>query len=159
MPVVLDAGSDEMRTWLDPARHEWDGALQSLLRPFDGALDVYPVSKDVGKVGNNSPAFVVPLDSKENKSNIANLFAKAQLKAPKHAAEPAAEDAAHGDEEPPRSPARKRKAPPARIGSPPETTAAQRRRVSATQTERKTAAKAKAPGASQKITSFFGSAT
>lgn len=50
--------------------------LQSLLKPFEGELDVYPVSKDVGKVGNNSPSFIIPIDSKENKSNIANFFAK-----------------------------------------------------------------------------------
>lgn len=36
---------------------------------------MYPVSKDVGKVGNNSPTFIIPLDSKENKSNIKNFFA------------------------------------------------------------------------------------
>lgn len=76
MPVILNNGSEALRTWLDPARHEWTKELQSLLKPFDGELEVYPVSKDVGKVGNNSPTFIVPLDSKENKSNIANFFAK-----------------------------------------------------------------------------------
>jgi hypothetical protein len=30
----------------------------------------------VGKVGEDSPLFVVPLDSAENKSNIANFFSK-----------------------------------------------------------------------------------
>ncbi|KFH46860.1 putative peptidase-like protein [Hapsidospora chrysogenum ATCC 11550] len=77
MPVILDPGSDALRTWLDPKRHEWSRDLQSLLKPFDGELDIYPVSKDVGKVGNNSPSFIIPLDSKENKSNIANFFANA----------------------------------------------------------------------------------
>ncbi|ETS81779.1 hypothetical protein PFICI_06781 [Pestalotiopsis fici W106-1] len=76
MPVILNNGSEALRTWLDPARHEWTKELQALLKPFDGELEVYPVSKDVGKVGNNSPTFIVPLDSKENKSNIANFFAK-----------------------------------------------------------------------------------
>ncbi|KPM44650.1 hypothetical protein AK830_g1933 [Neonectria ditissima] len=75
MPVVLDPGSDDLRTWLDPCRREWSDELQALLKPFDGKLSVYPVTKDVGKVGNNSPSFIIPLDSKENKSNIANLFA------------------------------------------------------------------------------------
>ncbi|KXJ89245.1 hypothetical protein Micbo1qcDRAFT_235558 [Microdochium bolleyi] len=74
MPVVLENGSDEVRTWLDPARHEWSAELQSLLRPWSGELEIYPVSKDVGKVGNNSPTFIIPLDSKENKNNIANFF-------------------------------------------------------------------------------------
>ncbi|KAI1424108.1 hypothetical protein F5Y12DRAFT_753999 [Xylaria sp. FL1777] len=76
MPVILENGSDKMRRWLDPKRYEWSKELQSLLVPYDGELEVYPVSKDVGKVGNNSPAFIIPVDSKENKSNIANFFAK-----------------------------------------------------------------------------------
>ncbi|KAK7923016.1 hypothetical protein PG985_007087 [Apiospora marii] len=76
MPVVLNNGSEELRTWLDPKRNEWSKELQSLLKPFDGELEVYPVSKDVGKVGNNSPTFLIPIDSKENKSNIANFFGK-----------------------------------------------------------------------------------
>lgn len=76
MPVILDNGSEDLRTWLDPKRYEWSNELQVLLKPFDGELEVYPVSKDVGKVGNNSPNFIIPIDSKENKSNIANFFAK-----------------------------------------------------------------------------------
>ncbi|KAI0892330.1 DUF159-domain-containing protein [Annulohypoxylon nitens] len=80
MPVILDNGSEDLRTWLDPKRHEWSKELQALLVPFQGELDVYPVSKDVGKVGNNSPTFIVPIDSKENKSNIANFFAKGASK-------------------------------------------------------------------------------
>lgn len=74
MPVILEPGSDAMRQWLDPSMHEWSRDLQSLLQPFAGEVEVYPVSKDVGKVGNNSPAFIRPLYSKENKSNIANFF-------------------------------------------------------------------------------------
>ncbi|KAJ3564392.1 hypothetical protein NPX13_g7859 [Xylaria arbuscula] len=76
MPVILENGSEKMRKWLDPKRYEWSKELQSLLMPYDGELEVYPVSKDVGKVGNNSPSFNIPIDSKENKSNIANFFAK-----------------------------------------------------------------------------------
>ncbi|KAI1763964.1 DUF159-domain-containing protein [Hypoxylon sp. FL1150] len=76
MPVILDNGSEDVRTWLDPERCEWSGELQALLKPFGGELEVYPVSKDVGKIGNNSPSFIIPIDSKENKSNIANFFAK-----------------------------------------------------------------------------------
>ncbi|KAI1823835.1 DUF159-domain-containing protein [Xylaria intraflava] len=80
MPVILDNGSEKMDKWLDPKRYEWSTELQSLLTPYDGELEVYPVSKDVGKVGNDSPAFVIPIDSKENKSNIANFFAKGTAK-------------------------------------------------------------------------------
>lgn len=74
MPVILDNGSDDIRTWLDPNRTEWSKDLQSLLKPYDGELECYQVSKDVGKVGNNSPSFLVPIDSAENKNNIANFF-------------------------------------------------------------------------------------
>ncbi|KAF2493471.1 DUF159-domain-containing protein [Lophium mytilinum] len=74
MPVILDNGSDSIRTWLDPTRTEWSKDLQSLLKPYSDELECYPVSKDVGKVGNNSPQFVVPIDSAENRSNIANFF-------------------------------------------------------------------------------------
>jgi putative SOS response-associated peptidase YedK len=78
MPVILDAGTDAVKIWLDPTRNKWSKELQSLLKPFAGELECYPVDKDVGKVGNNSPAFIVPVDSKENKKNIANFFGNAQ---------------------------------------------------------------------------------
>ncbi|KAI5247333.1 DUF159 domain protein [Aureobasidium subglaciale] len=74
MPVILNNGSDHLKTWLDPARSEWSKELQSLLKPFDGELECYQVDKAVGKVGNNSPSFIIPIDSKENKNNIANFF-------------------------------------------------------------------------------------
>ncbi|KAF2266133.1 DUF159-domain-containing protein [Lojkania enalia] len=74
MPVILENGSEAIRTWLDPTRTEWSKDLQSLLKPFEGELECYPVSKDVGKVGNNSPSFVVPINSAANKNNIANFF-------------------------------------------------------------------------------------
>ncbi|KAK6396458.1 hypothetical protein LTR65_009542 [Meristemomyces frigidus] len=76
MPVILEPGSDAMKAWLDPERVGWDKELQSMLRPFQGELECYPVDRSVGKVGNNSPQFVVPIDSKENKKNIANFFGK-----------------------------------------------------------------------------------
>ncbi|KAK0667274.1 hypothetical protein QBC41DRAFT_279330 [Cercophora samala] len=80
MPVILDPDSEELRVWLDPKRGEWSKELQGLLRPYAGELEVYPVSKEVGKVGNNDAVFVVPVASKENKGNIANFFANAAAK-------------------------------------------------------------------------------
>lgn len=80
MPVILDPASDNMKTWLDPQRYEWSKGLQDCLKPFNGELECYPVSKDVGKVGNNSPTFIIPIASKENKNNIANFFANANAK-------------------------------------------------------------------------------
>lgn len=80
MPVVLDQGSDIMKTWLDPDRTTWSKELQSVLKPYEGELECYPVSKEVGKVGNDSPDFLIPVNSKENKKNIANFFANAKQK-------------------------------------------------------------------------------
>ena len=78
MPVILENGSEALRTWLDPKRTQWNKELQSLLKPFSGELELYPVSKDVGKVGNNSPDFIVPVASSQNKNNIANFFGNAK---------------------------------------------------------------------------------
>jgi putative SOS response-associated peptidase YedK len=74
MPVILEPDSEGLKNWLDPTNNSWSKELQNLLRPYSGELDCYPVDKDVGKVGNNSPLFVVPVDSKDNKKNIANFF-------------------------------------------------------------------------------------
>ena len=78
MPVILENGSDQIRTWLDPGRVEWSKELQSLLRPFTGELECYPVDQAVGKVGNNSPTYIVPVASPQNKNNIANFFGNAK---------------------------------------------------------------------------------
>ncbi|KAJ5823492.1 hypothetical protein N7447_005832 [Penicillium robsamsonii] len=80
MPVIMDPRSEAMNKWLDPGRKTWSKELQSTLKPYEGELECYPVPKEVGKVGNNSPNFIVPVDSKENKSNIANFFANAKTK-------------------------------------------------------------------------------
>lgn len=80
MPVILEPNSEAMRTWLDPRRTTWTKELQSILKPYEGELECYPVAKEVGKVGNDSPEFIIPVSSKENKGNIANFFANAAKK-------------------------------------------------------------------------------
>jgi len=45
-----------------------------LLKPYEHDLDCFQVDKGVGKVGNNSPSFAVPIDSEDNKKNIMNFF-------------------------------------------------------------------------------------
>jgi hypothetical protein len=80
MPVILEPNSEAWNAWLDPKRTTWSKELQAALKPYEGDLDCYQVSKEVGKVGNNSPDFIVPVDSKENKSNIANFFGNAKTK-------------------------------------------------------------------------------
>ncbi|KAK6514856.1 hypothetical protein TWF506_007218 [Arthrobotrys conoides] len=76
MPVIFEPNSPKIKEWLNPSR-VWDSGLQKLLQPFEKqGLECYPVRKEVGKVGNNSPSFIVPLDSEDNKSNIKNFFSK-----------------------------------------------------------------------------------
>ncbi len=77
MPVIFEPGGEELWRWLDPARREWSAELQGVLKAYAGELEVYPVSSEVGRVGNDSPSFVIPVASRENKGNIANFFAKA----------------------------------------------------------------------------------
>ncbi|KAL2826125.1 hypothetical protein BDW59DRAFT_67856 [Aspergillus cavernicola] len=80
MPVILDPGSEAWKIWLDPSRTSWSKELQGVLKSYEGDLECYQVPKEVGKVGNNSPDFLVPVDSKENKNNIANFFTNAKKK-------------------------------------------------------------------------------
>lgn len=75
MPALLIT-PDEIFTWLDPTTTTWTFKLQDLLQPFTGDLEIYPVTKEVGKVGNNDKSFILPRDSKENKSNIKHWFGK-----------------------------------------------------------------------------------
>ncbi|KAG0636345.1 DUF159 domain-containing protein [Tuber brumale] len=72
MPVILEPF--QVMPWLSPKTKSWNPTLQSLLNPYQGALETYPVSKDVGKVALDSPSFIIPVDSAENKSNIKNFF-------------------------------------------------------------------------------------
>lgn len=161
MPVILDPGSEAIRTWLDPQRHQWSKDLQNLLRPFEGSLDIYPVSKEVGKVGNNSPSFIIPLDSKDNKSNIANFFANASKKSDsekKGLASPKKDYAGHSGTvglEPMHSSKRSATGPADPRESPPKKPATSKK-ISATRNENKTPSKNSNVAGSQKITKFFG---
>ncbi|KAL6854669.1 DUF159 domain-containing protein [Trichoderma novae-zelandiae] len=76
MPVILDADSKDFQEWLHPAQRRWTKDLQSLLKPYQGDLDIYPVSKDVGKVGRSSPSFIMPLSDKGKEYDIAQFFSK-----------------------------------------------------------------------------------
>ncbi|KAJ8608199.1 hypothetical protein MRB53_039797 [Persea americana] len=78
MPLIFDQGSKDLQRWLDD--DTWTQDLVRMLHPYEGELDCYAVKKEVGKVGNNSPDFIIPIDSSENKSNIANFFTKTPSK-------------------------------------------------------------------------------
>lgn len=180
MPVILDPGSEALRRWVDPGRSEWSKELQAVLKPFEGELEVYPVTKEVGKVGNNSPYMVIPVASRENKGNIANFFANAAKKGAAGGVKPEVEvkresgtqtetvdelqhelkgrgvkreaDLSPAKGEPPA-----KKAAFAKMASPVKEKQGGRGKISATSNASRSPAKTKAKAdGSQKITKFFG---
>jgi putative SOS response-associated peptidase YedK len=61
MPVILRREDEE--TWLDPdAPTE---VLQTLLRPYDGAMDAYPVSTRVNRPDQDDPGVIEPLPERD----------------------------------------------------------------------------------------------
>lgn len=74
MLVILNFGLDDFKKWFDLFCYEWLREFQLLFKLFDGEFEVYFVSKEVGKVGNNFLLFVIFVNSKENKLNIVNFF-------------------------------------------------------------------------------------
>lgn len=57
MPVMLEP--EEFATWLDPATPL--AAAKAMLRPYGGALTIYPVSRRVNSVRNDDPDCRAPL--------------------------------------------------------------------------------------------------
>ncbi|KAL7932593.1 hypothetical protein V8C35DRAFT_306153 [Trichoderma chlorosporum] len=100
MPVIFDADSKDFRQWLHPLQTRWTYGLQSLLKPFAGELEIYPVCKDVGKVGRSSPSFIIPLNNKGNGRDIARFFhsipQKSESKASDHVVKDGNEGNQHG---------------------------------------------------------------
>lgn len=73
MPVILP-DSESIMTWLG-ARAATSKQVCSLLKPYDaGDLDVYPVPREVGKVGNDNESFILPVSSR--KDGIAAAFGR-----------------------------------------------------------------------------------
>ncbi|KFY84935.1 hypothetical protein V500_08864 [Pseudogymnoascus sp. VKM F-4518 (FW-2643)] len=71
MPVLLEPGGEEMWRWLDPDRG-WGDDVASVLKGWEGELEVYEVDRGVGKVGNDGPEFVVPVG--KGKGKIEGFF-------------------------------------------------------------------------------------
>ncbi|KAJ7353294.1 hypothetical protein DFH08DRAFT_693051, partial [Mycena albidolilacea] len=59
-PVILDT-PEALTAWLDTSSQRWNQDLAKLLAPTACDLECYPVPKEVGKVGNESPTFIQPL--------------------------------------------------------------------------------------------------
>ncbi|KAI6015692.1 hypothetical protein EDC04DRAFT_563091 [Pisolithus marmoratus] len=79
-PVILSSVEDIMR-WLDTSSQTWSTELANLLHPWEDTkapLQCYPVPKEVGKVGAESPTFIQPLLTR--KDGIQAMFAKQRTK-------------------------------------------------------------------------------
>ncbi|KAK3956765.1 hypothetical protein QBC32DRAFT_250080 [Pseudoneurospora amorphoporcata] len=74
MPAILEPGSDALKNWLDPEKKVWGKELQGVLKPFEGELEVYPVDKRVGKVGNDGEDLVVPKEMRREERDIGSWF-------------------------------------------------------------------------------------
>lgn len=73
-PVIL-LSVDDIAKWLDPNIDRWTKELSQLVQPSKSHpnLQCYPVSPDVGKVGNESPTFIEPVS--QRKDGIMAMFA------------------------------------------------------------------------------------
>ncbi|KAH7107181.1 DUF159-domain-containing protein [Auriculariales sp. MPI-PUGE-AT-0066] len=73
MPLILNNDSD-IDLWLNNDKG-WDKSVAQLVKPYDGpALECYPVPKEVGRVGTDSPSFVLPVS--QRKDGIQAMFAR-----------------------------------------------------------------------------------
>ncbi|GAA5862386.1 hypothetical protein JCM8547_007624 [Rhodosporidiobolus lusitaniae] len=77
MPAILQDAA-EIELWLSDSR--WSADLKKLIRPFEGKLTYYPVDKGIGKVGNESPNFILPVAAKTG--SLDTMFAKQKAAGP-----------------------------------------------------------------------------
>lgn len=73
-PVIL-LSEDDIAKWLGSSDDKWTKELSHLVQPSKThpTLQCYPVSPDVGKVGNESPSFIEPISKR--KDGIMAMFA------------------------------------------------------------------------------------
>ncbi|KAI0727743.1 hypothetical protein C8Q72DRAFT_781057 [Fomitopsis betulina] len=75
-PVILSS-IDALNDWLDTAPQKWTPQLTKLVEPYrdpNVPLTCYQVPKEVGKVGTESPTFILPIAGR--KDGIQAMFAK-----------------------------------------------------------------------------------
>ncbi|PPQ74320.1 hypothetical protein CVT26_004239 [Gymnopilus dilepis] len=80
-PVFL-TNRDALYRWLDTSSGTWTPELSKMVKPYSDtsvALECYPVPKEVGKVGTESPSFIEPISSR--KGGIESMFSKQREKA------------------------------------------------------------------------------
>lgn len=62
---VETKSEDEVKTGKD-VDDSWSLDVAKLLRPLQGELECYKVPKEVGKVGNNNPSFILPIEERKD---------------------------------------------------------------------------------------------
>ncbi|KAA1475767.1 DUF159 domain-containing protein [Dentipellis sp. KUC8613] len=80
-PVIL-VDQDAIDAWLNTESQTWTKELGHLLDPYNESsspLECYPVPKEVGKVGTESPTFIEPISKR--KDGIEAMFTKQKTKA------------------------------------------------------------------------------
>ena len=85
MPVVLSTPT-QVTTWLDTSEQKWTPKAAQVIRPYlspskEHDLECYPVPKEVGKVGTESPTFIESISKR--KDGIEAMFAKQGSKSEK----------------------------------------------------------------------------
>ncbi|KAK7039213.1 hypothetical protein VNI00_010118 [Paramarasmius palmivorus] len=87
-PVILST-PDSLRKWLDTSSATWTSELgKFVLQPYhnsEAPLECYQVPKEVGKVGTESPSFILPVS--QRKDGIQAMFSK-QSSQPKASSQP-----------------------------------------------------------------------
>ncbi|OWB83901.1 hypothetical protein B5S33_g2537 [[Candida] boidinii] len=75
MPVVLEPGSKEFNSWLNPRIQEWTKELSDCLKPFEkDSLTFYPVNPDVGKISSEGEYLTEPYEVKSETSNQVDIL-------------------------------------------------------------------------------------
>jgi putative SOS response-associated peptidase YedK len=72
-PLILPS-EEAIATWLDPSAPLAE--VRKLVKTFDGKLEFYKVPKEVGKVGNDNPSFLLPVE--DRKDGLMAAFGRAQ---------------------------------------------------------------------------------
>ncbi|GMF01029.1 unnamed protein product [[Candida] boidinii] len=75
MPVVLEPGSKEFNSWLNPRIQEWTKELSDCLKPYEkDSLTFYPVNPDVGKISSEGEYLIEPYEVKSETSNQVDIL-------------------------------------------------------------------------------------
>lgn len=72
-PLILPS-NEAIATWLDPKAPL--NEVEQLVKTFEGGLQYFKVPREVGKVGNDDPGFILPIE--DRKDGLMAAFGRAQ---------------------------------------------------------------------------------